>query len=267
MTSHQKFKTTLLQSQLEAVHFLPAGKRHSTSKFGGLPAIAPDFQWPSVEGVPMAFVAQICLADISATPDLNDLPREGYLHFFFDVDQMDRSYYKDGFEGNRVVYDSNPTACPLLEPPIGAQRYQEKTVIPQLGPSFSSFQRLGHRDWDLPLEVHDLRVQLQGQYLPYGPRHQMGGYPDPIQNDNMEIYAQEDFEKIEPQLDVADNVLRYRKPAIRLESSDWLLLLQLDSDQETSMEWADVGILYFWIRRDDLRKRDFSKTWLSLQCS
>jgi uncharacterized protein YwqG len=30
--------------------------------------------------------------------------------------------------------------------------------------------------------------------------------------------------------------------------------------------WGESGILYFWIRRDDLRARRFDKVWMTLQC-
>jgi uncharacterized protein YwqG len=31
--------------------------------------------------------------------------------------------------------------------------------------------------------------------------------------------------------------------------------------------WGDCGMLYFWIRRDDLARRDFSGAWVVLQCT
>jgi uncharacterized protein YwqG len=46
----------------------------------------------------------------------------------------------------------------------------------------------------------------------------------------------------------------------------WLLLLQLDSDDPIDVMWGDGGMLYFWIRRDDLANRRFDKTWMTLQC-
>jgi len=30
--------------------------------------------------------------------------------------------------------------------------------------------------------------------------------------------------------------------------------------------WGDSGMLYLWIRKQDLAVRDVSRTWLSLQC-
>jgi uncharacterized protein YwqG len=30
--------------------------------------------------------------------------------------------------------------------------------------------------------------------------------------------------------------------------------------------WGDCGMVYVWIRREDLVNRRFDKTWLGLQC-
>ena len=40
-----------------------------------------------------------------------------------------------------------------------------------------------------------------------------------------------------------------------------------DSDDDIEVMWGDMGILYFWVRESDARKRDFSAAWVVLQCS
>ena len=51
-------------------------------------------------------------------------------------------------------------------------------------------------------------------------------------------------------------------------AKDWILLLQIDSeDEKTGMMWGDVGRLYFWIKREDLKNKNFNKSWMILQCS
>ena len=49
-------------------------------------------------------------------------------------------------------------------------------------------------------------------------------------------------------------------------SSDWLLLFQLGSSEESEMMWGDGGKLYFWIREQDLSALRFDNVWMVLQC-
>jgi uncharacterized protein YwqG len=49
-------------------------------------------------------------------------------------------------------------------------------------------------------------------------------------------------------------------------ATDWELLLQIDSDDNAGMMWGDVGKLYFWIHRDELRRRNLDAAWMVLQC-
>lgn len=58
-----------------------------------------------------------------------------------------------------------------------------------------------------------------------------------------------------------------REAGLRAGASEWRLLLQIDSDDNAGMMWGDVGRLYVWIRRDDLKRRDFSRAWVVLQCT
>ena len=46
---------------------------------------------------------------------------------------------------------------------------------------------------------------------------------------------------------------------------DWLLLLQVDSDDKAGMKWATSGMLYFWINVNALNAQKFDNTWLVLQ--
>lgn len=47
---------------------------------------------------------------------------------------------------------------------------------------------------------------------------------------------------------------------------DWLLLFQMSSDKEQKWLFGDCGKLYFYIKKDDLKNRDFSNVWYNLQC-
>jgi len=58
-----------------------------------------------------------------------------------------------------------------------------------------------------------------------------------------------------------------RAAALAEGAADWVLLLQVDTDDDAGMMWGDCGLIYFWIRREDLARRDFSNVWMILQCN
>ncbi len=47
---------------------------------------------------------------------------------------------------------------------------------------------------------------------------------------------------------------------------DWRLLFQVDSDGNMNIDWGDVGVVYFWIRKQDLANRNFDNVWTIMQC-
>lgn len=46
-----------------------------------------------------------------------------------------------------------------------------------------------------------------------------------------------------------------------------ILLLQIDSDDDIDSMWGDVGIANFFIRPEDLKKKDFSNVLYNWDCS
>lgn len=49
---------------------------------------------------------------------------------------------------------------------------------------------------------------------------------------------------------------------------EWLLLLQIDTSDEEGVDimWGDGGVGHFFIRPEDLAKRDFSNVWYNWDC-
>ena len=48
----------------------------------------------------------------------------------------------------------------------------------------------------------------------------------------------------------------------------WVLLLQMGTvtDGDTELMYGDCGLIYFWIRKEDLAARNFDHVRLILQC-
>lgn len=94
------------------------------------------------------------------------------------------------------------------------------------------------------------------------PTHQIFGHPQAIQEDVF-IECNDQIEVFNPKFQE-----RFRKPSEDLLDpvNEWLLLLQIASDEEANFLWGDSGKLYFCIRRGDLAARNFAGVVLVGQC-
>ena len=95
------------------------------------------------------------------------------------------------------------------------------------------------------------------------PMHQMFGNPRTEQSDDMELESELGLRGIFT-LDPAGWGQLDRKE-VNEAARDWRLLLQIDTDDDLEMMWGDDGLLYFWIREQDVRKGEFSQVWQTLQ--
>jgi uncharacterized protein YwqG len=57
-----------------------------------------------------------------------------------------------------------------------------------------------------------------------------------------------------------------KRPELEKTCENWWLVLQVDSDDTIKLMWGDLGMLYFWVQESDRVRRDFSRTWMTLQC-
>lgn len=234
------------------------------SKLGGRPDVAPGFEWPRWRDQPLSFLAQI---DLAALPQqILDFspPGSGRLYFFYDVEQSTWGFDPADAGSWQVLYVDHdeplsPAAFPEDLPEHG--RYAAKPVsfsaistLPDVDRLDLDPVELSDADWD---EVYNASDPTEG------PGHRIGGYPRPIQDDEMEAECQlasNGYYCGRGQGSEHAAFLAANPPA-------WQLLLQLDSDDDCDMMWGDLGTLYFWIREADLARRDFSQVWMILQCS
>ena len=92
-----------------------------------------------------------------------------------------------------------------------------------------------------------------------GHDHRFGGHPLQIQG-NMQTEC--------ALLTNGFDLSAWNEAAERLKSDavNWLMLLQIASDDRAGMMWGDVGNLYVWIHRDALRARRFEEARVVMQC-
>lgn len=239
------------------------GRGSTGLRLGGLPRMQPPIPWPRRDGAPLSLIAEMDLAKVRKAGAPDWLPSEGFLHFFYDADQQPWGFDPNDQGGWLVSWSAAVAGHPIgppkdLEPVL---IFDERRLVARPARSYPQPERLKLRtDYDYNA-VETLLFEETGTSVP---DHRVGGYPSPVQNDDMEL-----------ECELVTNGINLGKPeayssprakALAAGADDWRLLLQVDSDDATGMMWGDSGMLYFWIREQDARSGDFSRVWLILQC-
>jgi uncharacterized protein YwqG len=191
------------------------------------------------------------------------LPATGRLIFFYELEHG--SWGIEGKDvGSAVVIYETGDQTQAIEPadlPEEA-RFPSYPVLFTTATSLPSELRLGI-GWNGLTKAERLAVEAAVETLqPSEPVHQVGGYPRPVQGDDMEAQCQ----SVTEGLYLGDTGGSKTSERMSSSATDWRLLLQIDTDEDAGMMWGDTGTLYFWIREQDARAKDFSRVWMILQC-
>ena len=108
---------------------------------------------------------------------------------------------------------------------------------------------------DLDPELFEARVATLADASDDGVQHRIGGYPSEIQDECMRLSC-EHLARGLPARDFAEPTPQ----ALDRASRQWRMLLQIDSDPDLEMNLGDGGRLYVFVRAQQARKGDFSKT-------
>lgn len=253
------------QLSLPALHLLHS-QRTTFSKIGGVPSLPSELSWPIWKGEPLAFLAQLDLAEIPQEVAPSWLPKDGLLFFFYDKEQSTWGFDPADRGSWRVLYSSKSASEVEAEPAeevdlvYGSTPIEFKQILSR--PSWERMEldtrELTDREGEALAELH---LSVFGDL----PKHQMFGFPAPVQGDGMELECQ----LVSNGMNCGSPVGYESEEALELShgAKEWRLLLQLDTDDDLGMMWGDVGMLYFWIRESDATNGDFSNVWMVLQCS
>lgn len=224
---------------------VPVGK----SKFGGLPDVPPDFQWPWVDDAylpyPAIFVCQINLKDVFPLDPAGLFPSYGMLYFFEGIEDVSGNFSPVVYHPSdlQLTPAIHPEEDPRFEEPGNFEVLKESTIafkaewmIPPA--CFDPVDTvLSNLDITQREQQEEIYCELQKQILALTPAknvHRMLGYADVNHWDPVE-YSE------------------YRNG----EKKSWILLLQVNSDYDI-MVWGDAGSISFWIDPEALKERDFS---------
>lgn len=250
------------------------------SRLGGVPDLPSGMDWPCNGDWPLEMIAQINLADAAGCFNLPDLPASGWLVFFYE-DPAYTPLQKPEPEGSRpwqvMYFDGAAESLIRLEPlnrparlggligwflfgwpksrvcfePCAVRFEYEFRLIDNEDASFQvEYDAKNHDAWDEYAELLESIGHWSSET-----RHRLRGHDDTIQWP-MRREAEETAREMG--FTTADGAPEERK-------WDWELLLQIDTDSGPGWMWGDAGRIYFWIRRQDLAARDFSKACCILQ--
>ena len=250
------------------------------SKIGGKPYLPKDFIWPYYQRLPLSFLAQINLEEVSSLDKDKLLPDKGILYFFYELETQEWGYNPQSKGCAKVFYFENNSNFDLIDFPEDMEDYYK---IPEFKinfksnislPSYEDFFNLVEDKEELEditeNEFYDIYHsaydELSKKYLlPIEKYIKLLAYPDVIQNS-----MEEECEAVTRGFDmggVESYPKKYQKE-IRSASKDWILLFQMDTVETSDYEliFGDSGHIYFWIKKEDLKNKNFENIWLILQC-
>lgn len=242
--------------------------RETLTFFGGSPASATSFSWPTKDGLPLSFIGQLDLSELDLCQAAPWLPASGRLLFFYDMDEWPWGFDPKDRGGRAVIYDSgvgqirtHPFPDDLKEEnrPPGTKYLEGREYI-----SIPSLERISLEEAGIAEEQEEEYYELSVDAFDGNPLHQIGGFPEPVQGDTME----EECHLVSGGVYCGDSsgYQSERAEELRKKPNDWRLLLQFDTDDDLELMWGDSGTLYFWISEQDARAGNFSNVWVILQC-
>lgn len=248
-----------------------------TSKIGGRPFLSRDFVWPVFtskdDGVtrPLSFLCQINLADVKQYDKDGLLPDKGMLYFFYECEAFRWGFDPDDKGSARIFYFEDTNGfVPIEWPKDVAEEYiiPEMTVRFMAQTSYPKFEELEcHSQVNCDWEDYEALFEKMGVDT-YAENHKLLGYADIIQGEMLS-----ECERVSRGLYCGDaesysKIAKDVKEDIEECAKDWTLLLQLSTLEKDDWElmWGDCGMLYFYIRKQDLFAKRFENAWFSLQC-
>lgn len=265
----EKYEDSILKSSLPSQR-LKATKAEDSrwhSHLGGDPYLPNDFEWPhTIDKRPLSFLGQIHMPQIGFWAERYLLPPEGILAFFYDAQKQPWGMQDDDKSSWRVLHFEEDKDLELINPPLALSDdlvFKKQSITLEEEITFPDFQ--DHLAGDKEFTEPDSYIDFCEEWYQNGSRHRLLGYPQLIQND-IRIECQVVKDRIySPEVEAMPDY-RQRKKSVYNNADNWILLLQIDSDEDTEMFWGDRGTIYFMIEKDNLLNRNFDECWISLQC-
>lgn len=282
-----KLAGPLKKLALPAVEITPAETPEAkipigASKFGGQPDMPKATAWPTSEAGPLNFLAQINLRDLAEHDPAASLPRSGLLLFFYRMLDGPWGFAPEDRDGFHVMWVPDPATLKRTPPPKKkdaegqAMTFQSCTLAFRTCASLPSPDAIPDHDGGPPEKAWRTFVEDNPELCAtlWGEQgsdttclNQMFGHAYTVQNPAIltEAAAVTMGLNLGGEVDLTDEEEATLEKA-ESDQDNWVVLLQLDTDDRPGWMWGDVGMLYFLIRKDALARCEFDKAWCILQC-
>ena len=252
----------------------------SASKIGGKPYLPADFVWPTFQDEEkvtrsLSFFCQIKLSDIKPYDKEGLLPDRGTLYFFYECESMRWGFDPKDKGAARVFYIDTADVIGLTPRDI-PEDISEVYVIPEIalkfecGSSYPSFEEFEvYSDLETDFKEYDKVLEKLGIDTEEDREcHKMLGYADVIQNEMLT-----EVERISRGLYCGDaesykNTPKDVEADIAVHAKEWVLLCQISTIENDDFEFmfGDCGMIYFYIKKEDLASMNFENVHFSVQC-
>ncbi|MBX9735305.1 MAG: DUF1963 domain-containing protein [Phycisphaerales bacterium] len=215
---------------------LPVG----TTRLGGDPDLPTSADWPTTRGEPLTLLLQLRLSDLPAqdyvdyTGDTSlMLPARGMLWFWYHEhsDTWETRYGEPDGAFRVTFHPDETTPLTRYETPKGTVKLQAATAPLWSAPSLRYPETCSGPELHRFFDFFELVERTSGD------RCRLRGHHNAFYTDQDE-----------------------GRP------DDAELLCELATDETVpGWQWGDGGGMYFWIRRSDLEKGDFSRVWGTIE--
>lgn len=259
---------------------LPKG----TSKIGGKPDLPKDFQWfyykgedykKIVENRPLSFLMQINCEEVHKYDKESLLPEKGMLYFFYELFTMTWGFSPQDRGSAKVFYYDGEIED--LVPADFPEDMEEDCIIPESKINFESMNDYpidfldyyDPDDSDEEMDRKEKEFEKELEELGYkADTTKLLGHPELIQGEYWEecegVAGKNIYYGSAPIKYGSDEV----KKSIKENAKDWILLMQMSELEigDYGLYFGDSGKIYFNIRKEDLKNKNFDNVWLILQC-
>lgn len=263
----QKFESVLSDInslRKVSIHLIKQDKQ-SFTKLWWIPDVYDNFVRPTRNNEPLSFLWQFKFSEINKWI-LTDYPQNGLLYVFYDKEQSTRWFDPKDKESWKIIYieDENIKLQKANLPKALELEYNEVFISAKKIYTLPSRENENIKRFQFEGNEFDKYIEYQENFFENMPKHIIWWYPDPVQWDTMQLESEFINNGIylwseRPKKDEKFKIMEK-------DSKEWILLLQIDTDDNANMMWWDAWMLYFWIKKEDLKNKKFDNVWMILQC-